>query len=53
METSSDSIVAPATINEITSQDAACAGIICKVGSGNENVLYIAIGKKSVDSINE
>ena len=46
VEISNSSIVATATINGITFQDATCAGIICKDGSGDEKVIYIAIGTK-------
>ena len=43
VEISNDSIPATATIKGIT-----YAGIICKDGPGDENVLYIAIGKKKI-----
>ena len=41
-----DSIVATATIKGITSQNAACAGIICKDGFGKEKDLYVTLGKR-------
>ena len=46
VEVSNDSIVATATIKEITSQNDTCTGIKCEDGSGVESVLYVALGKK-------
>ena len=46
VEASNEIIVATATIKEITSKDALCAGIKCRDGSGDEIALYVALGKK-------
>ena len=46
VEASNESIVATATMKGITSEDCACIGIKCRDIYGNENVLYVDLGKK-------
>ena len=42
---SNESIVATATIKGVTTSDAPCTGIRCVDFSGNEKILYVALGK--------